>query len=151
VIDDAAKIYSEIPGRDVTIKYAPSDGHRVMASPLIKDVLGNLMDNAIKHSKDPVLIAIDVGQVMYKGIPYYRVAVEDNGIGIPDEKKDLIFQRFKRGQTTTKGTGLGLYIVRTLVEGFGGRVEVEDRVGGDHTKGARFIVYLPAAEVKNDE
>jgi PAS domain S-box-containing protein len=151
VIDDAVKIYSDIPGRDVTIKYAPSDGHRVMASPLIKDVLGNLMDNAIKHSKDPVLIAIDVGQVMYKGIPYYRVAVEDNGIGIPDEKKDLIFQRFKRGQTTTKGTGLGLYIVRTLVEGFGGRVEVEDRVGGDHTKGARFIVYLPAAEVKNDE
>jgi signal transduction histidine kinase len=150
VIDDAVKIYSDVPGRDITIKHASSGGHMVMASPLIKDVLGNLVDNAIKHSKDPVLIAIDVGRVMHKGRAYYRVAVEDNGSGIPDEKKDLIFQRFKRGQTTAKGTGLGLYIVRTLVEGFGGYVEVEDRVEGDHGKGARFIVYLPVAEVRSD-
>ena len=138
------------PGKRRQHKIRPSSGHMVMASPLIKDVLGNLVDNAVKHSKDPVEISIGVIKASYKGAGYYRVSVEDNGIGIPDEKKDLIFQRFKRGQTAAKGTGLGLYIVRTLVEGFGGRVEVEDRVRGDHTKGARFIVYLPVTEVKND-
>jgi PAS domain S-box-containing protein len=151
VIDEVVKIYSDIPGRDITIKYAPFGGRMVIASPLIKDVLGNLVDNAVKHSKDPVEIGISVGKVSYKGTGYYRVTVEDNGIGIPDEKKDLIFQRFKRGQSAAKGTGLGLYIVRTLVEGFGGQVKVEDRVPGDHAKGARFIVYLPVAEVKTDE
>jgi signal transduction histidine kinase len=149
VIESAVKIYSDIPGRNVTIKYAPVSGHMVMASPLVKDVLANLVDNAIKHSKDPVEIGIGVRRVMYKGIPYYRVAVEDNGIGVPDEKKDLIFQRFKRGQTMAKGTGLGLYIVRTLVEGFGGCVRLEDRVSGDYKKGARFVVYLPAAEAND--
>jgi signal transduction histidine kinase len=42
--------------------------------------------------------------------------------------------------------GLGLYIVKTLVESYGGRVWVEDRVAGDHTKGARFVVMLPTVE-----
>jgi signal transduction histidine kinase len=148
VIGDVVKTYAHIPGRDITIKYAPTDGHLVMASPLIKDVLGNLVDNAVKHSKDPVAINIDLSRVRFKGVAYNRVSVEDNGIGIPDEKKDVIFQRFKRGQTVAKGTGLGLYIVKTLVEGFGGHVKVEDRVTGDHTKGARFVVYLPAAEAE---
>jgi signal transduction histidine kinase len=148
VIGDVVKMYAHIPGRDITIKYAPADGHLVMASPLIKDVLGNLVDNAVKHSKDPVAINIDLSRVRFKGVAYNRVSIEDNGIGIPDEKKDVIFQRFKRGQTVAKGTGLGLYIVKTLVEGFGGYVTVEDRVSGDHTKGARFVVFLPVVEAE---
>jgi signal transduction histidine kinase len=41
--------------------------------------------------------------------------------------------------------GLGLYLVKTIVEDFGGKVRVEDRVPGDHTKGAKFVVMLPAA------
>lgn len=146
VIREIVNMYSEVPGRNVTIQYSASPGQTVMASPLIKDVMSNLVDNAVKHAQDPVLIGIGVSQVEHRGIAYYRVSVEDNGSGIPDEKKDLIFQRFKRGQTTAKGTGLGLYIVKTLVESFGGRVEVEDRIAGDHTRGARFSVYLPVAE-----
>jgi signal transduction histidine kinase len=46
-----------------------------------------------------------------------------------------------------KGSGPGLYLVKSLVEGYGGRVWVEDRVHGDHTKGARFVVMLPAADL----
>ena len=42
--------------------------------------------------------------------------------------------------------GLGLYLVKSLVESYGGRVWVEDRIAGDHTKGARFVVMLPAVE-----
>ncbi len=61
------------------------------------------------------------------GNSYYRVAIEDNGNGIPDERKEEVFHRFKRGQTRARGTGLGLYLVRSLVEGFGGHVEVQSR------------------------
>ena len=85
--------------------------------------------------------------VSHQGQPngnlFYRVAIEDNGSGIPDDKKEEVFQRFKRGQTKAKGTGLGLYLVKSLVEGFGGYVEVQNRVLVDYTKGTRFLVYLP--------
>jgi signal transduction histidine kinase len=75
--------------------------------------------------------------------------VEDDGPGIPDEKKTTIFHRLKRGQTKAKGMGLGLYIARTLVESFSGKVWVEDRVKDDHSKGSRFVVLLPALEGSN--
>jgi signal transduction histidine kinase len=77
---------------------------------------------------------------------YYRCSVEDNGPGIMDELKSQLFNRFKRGATKAHGKGLGLYLVRTLVEGYHGRVWVEDRVHGDYRKGARFVIMLPAAE-----
>ena len=67
-----------------------------------------------------------------------RVAVEDDGPGIPDDFKGKIFNRMLKGSEKAKGMGLGLYLVKSLVESYGGRVWVEDRVPGDHTKGARF-------------
>jgi signal transduction histidine kinase len=70
--------------------------------------------------------------------------VEDNDPGIPDILKDVIFDRFRRGDTKAHGTGLGLYPVKTLVDSYGGKVWVEDRIKGDYTKGARFMVMLPA-------
>ncbi len=57
-----------------------------------------------------------------------------------------MFHRFQRGETQAHGKGLGLYLVRTLVEDYHGKVWVEDRIKGDHTKGARFVVILPAVE-----
>jgi signal transduction histidine kinase len=78
------------------------------------------------------------------------VAFEDNGNGIPDDMKEEVFHRFRRGQTNARGTGLGLYLVKSLVDGFGGYVEIENRVLGDHTKGTRFLVYLPAIEEEKD-
>jgi signal transduction histidine kinase len=72
--------------------------------------------------------------------------IEDNGPGIPDELKNVIFNRNARGNTKAMGTGLGLYLVKTLVDDYGGSVKVEDRVAGDRSKGSRFIVVLPASE-----
>ena len=50
-----------------------------------------------------------------------------------------------KGSDKAKGMGLGLYLVKSLVDSYGGSVWVEDRVPGDHTQGARFVVMLPAA------
>jgi signal transduction histidine kinase len=84
--------------------------------------------------------------VWNKGIQYCRVMVEDNGPGISDDFKGRIFRRMLKGATNAKGMGLGLYLVKSLVESYGGRVWVEDRVLGDYTKGAKFVVLLPVAE-----
>ena len=80
------------------------------------------------------------------GKDHCMVTVEDNGPGIQDDLKDKIFNRFQRGETKASGKGLGLYLVKTLVNDFHGNVWVEDRVAGDYTKGSRFVVMIPALE-----
>ncbi|MCD1295354.1 hypothetical protein CUJ83_10115 [Methanocella sp. CWC-04] len=134
--------------RDVTINIPPVPHYRVEANELLSDVFNNLISNAIKHSDGAKSLIIDVRvePVIEDGRSYYKCTVEDNGPGIPDAVKDKIFYRFQRGDTKAHGKGLGLFLVRTLVEGYQGKVWAEDRVPGDHTKGVRFIVMLPAVE-----
>ena len=146
LVKDALDQYSIIPDRDITIKFSQDGKRMVRANALLKDVFGNLADNSVKHSSGSLTLAVSINKVGHNGKSYYRVAFEDNGHGIPDDKKEEIFQRFKRGQTTARGTGLGLYLVKTLVEGFGGYVEVQNRILEDYTKGTRFLIYLPAFE-----
>jgi signal transduction histidine kinase len=92
------------------------------------------------------MIDIKIVRIKEKVRDYYIFSVEDNGPGIPDWVKDKIFQRFQRGNMKAHGKGLGLYLVKKLVEGYNGAVWVEDRVPGVYNKGAKFIVTLPAVE-----
>ncbi len=117
----------------------------VKANQLLHDVFSNLLSNAIKHMSDSDgRISISLEAVVRDGRRSYRVSVEDNGPGVPDDMKEKIFNRLQRGETKARGMGLGLYLVKSLVESYHGRVWVEDRVPGDHTKGSRFVVMLPA-------
>ena len=139
--------YSKIPDKDVTITFTPRNKSTVMANGLIKDVFSNLAWNSIKHSNGTsVQINLELERQQKDGKSYYKVMVEDNGPGIPDTQKEKVFARFQRGNTNASGKGLGLYLVKTLVENFKGSVWVEDRVQGDHTKGVKFVVMLPASE-----
>ena len=119
----------------------------VRANELLYDVFRNLVGNAIKHSYRPGIdIDIRLETVSEDGKKYYKVMVEENGPGIPDDMKDKVFNRLQRGDTTARGLGLGLYLVKSFVDSFHGKVRVEDRVTGDYTKGSRFVVLLPAIE-----
>lgn len=133
--------------RHVTIDLKTIPRCQVMANSLVSDIFVNLVSNAIKHSDPEKMLNIDikVDRFRERSGEYLRVAVEDNGPGISNWVKDKIFMRFQRGDTKTHGKGLGLHIARTLVESYGGKIWVEDRVQGDYTKGARFVVILPAA------
>jgi signal transduction histidine kinase len=133
-------------GKKIVINYTPQTGLMVEGNPLLKEAFCNLIGNAIKYSGDEVTIDIDVHRIDRAAGPVYEVTVEDDGHGIPDDIKPKLFQRFQRGTTKAHGKGLGLYIVRSLVEKLGGSVRVEDRVPGDYTKGAKFILALPAYE-----
>jgi PAS domain S-box-containing protein len=119
--------------------------HRVLANELLNDVFTNLVGNAIKHSNGSgVNISVRIDKVREGDKKYYIVSVEDSGPGIPDEMKKKVFNRLQRGETMARGMGLGLYLVKSLVDSYHGRVWVEDRVQGDHRKGSRFVVMLPA-------
>jgi PAS domain S-box-containing protein len=140
--------YLNVPGKDVAIDYAPYRDCYVMANGLLRDVFSNLIGNAIKHSGSSKSVRIGLGLdlVRMDGRDYCKVVVEDNGPGIPDMQKEKVFARFRKEDARASGKGLGLYLVKSLVEDFHGTVHVEDRVPGDYTKGARFVVTLPAVE-----
>jgi signal transduction histidine kinase len=141
--------FGVVPGKSVTLNFKSEEHCFVRANELLHDVFANLVSNAIKHTGDKTDINIDLDIVNDNTGKYCRVSVEDNGPGIPDNFKDVIFNRLLKGTNKAKGMGLGLYLVKSLVDSYGGRVWVEDRVSGDHTKGARFVVMLPAIETES--
>lgn len=119
--------------------------HIVKANELLRDVFTNLLGNAIKHSKGSNIdILVKTEDAQKDGKKHYKISIEDNGPGIPDDMKDKIFNRLQRGETKARGMGLGLFLVRSLVESYKGKVWVEDRIQGNYTKGSRFVVMLPA-------
>jgi two-component system sensor histidine kinase SenX3 len=106
----------------------------------LRTVLSNLMDNAVKYSRDQIQIAVEVAAPSPDTV---WVRVKDRGVGIPRAQLKRIFNRFYRFQTRgykVKGTGLGLYIVRSIVKQHGGRVFAASEGEG---KGATFTVELP--------
>ncbi len=141
VVDD----YATVPGREIKIRYTPEEGCYVRANDLLKDVFDHLVDNAIRHSTGPLEVDIAVETIAQDGRRCYRVSVADNGPGIPDELKRKVFRLVDEATGSPGRRGLGLYMVRTLVESYKGKVWVEDRVPGDYRKGSRFVVLLPAS------
>ena len=146
ILAEVQKNYLRTSGKENSIHYSPASGYLVMANELLYDVFSNLVNNAIKHTQVAPVIDISLRKVYGDGRIFYQVAVEDNGPGIPDELKVKVFNRHLRGNTKAKGSGVGLYLVKTLVDSYSGRVWVEDRVSGDRSQGSRFVVMLPAIE-----
>jgi PAS domain S-box-containing protein len=148
VLDEAKARYSLVPGRTITINthYSHVRRYPVMANVLLADVFSNLLGNSVKHSEGPLTVDIRLSSRAEPDGQYYMVTVEDNGPGIPDDIKASLFTRFRRGKTKAKGTGLGLFLVKMLVESFSGKIWVEDRVPGDFGKGSKFVVMLRAAD-----
>ncbi|OPY28596.1 MAG: sensory histidine kinase AtoS [Methanocella sp. PtaU1.Bin125] len=144
MVDDIIKQFRRVPGRDVRITFTPQVQCLVRANSLLKDVFLNLVGNAVKHSKGALAVDIRVDQVTENGTEYCRIAVEDDGPGIPGELKKTLFDRLNLATTRARGKGFGLCLIKMLVDDYHGRFWVEDRVEGDHTRGARFVVMLPA-------
>ncbi|MFB6091560.1 MAG: PAS domain S-box protein [Haloquadratum sp.] len=122
----------------------------VHADELLGSVFRNLLKNAVQHNDKPVpkvrVSAADRGDSV-------RVRVADNGPGIPDARKEDIFGKGDADFGSAE-SGIGLYLVRTLVESYGGDVWVEDgdersppaEVDGEPLTGAVFVVELPTAD-----
>lgn len=146
VLLDVKRELGSVPNKPIMLDLNGPDQCHVRANELLHDVFSNLVTNAIKHTGVSTDITITLDVMSEEGRLYYRVSIADNGPGVPDNLKGIIFNRALKGTNKAKGMGLGLYLVKTLVDSYGGRVWAEDRVPGDHTQGARFVVLLPAVE-----
>jgi signal transduction histidine kinase len=102
----------------------------------LTSIIFNLLSNAIKYRSlnRPLQIKLSTRK---KG-KYIIFDVADNGLGFLPEQKDKLFQMFKRLHTHVDGTGVGLYIVKKIVENSGGRIEVESELD----KGSKFKIFL---------
>jgi signal transduction histidine kinase len=109
---------------------------------LLSQVFGNLLSNAVKYSPDAGLISVSATE----DGPQIAVVIEDQGIGIPETDLERVFERYYRGSNTSGivGSGVGLYLVRTIIELHKGSVALASR---EH-EGSRFTVLLPALAVE---
>lgn len=105
----------------------------------VDQVLGNLLENAVRHGEGTVTIAVEPSfSAQERRCTGTAVTVSDEGPGIPEESMGRVFTRFWRG-SKRGGTGLGLYIVKGIVEAHGGTIAVGRAPGG----GAQFRFILP--------
>ena len=125
--------------KDVDLKAAArGEPGQLWADPKrLTQVLDNLISNAIKFTPEGGTVAVTTAPAD-DGV---RIAVSDNGVGIPEDEIDRLFERFFRASTgvNAPGTGLGLSISKSMVEMHGGTISVESKV--DH--GSTFVVDLP--------
>jgi len=133
LVGGLGEIRSAHPDAEITV-----DGEipavSVVADEVLDSVFRNLIQNAIQHN-DAELPAVTVAVTEEDRTVTVRVA--DNGPGIPDDRKDDIFGRGEKGLESS-GTGIGLYLVETLVESYGGEVWIED----NEPTGSVFVVRL---------
>ena len=113
-------------------------------------VIANLIDNARAYGGGKPEVSITVLNPDNEPMSHILIAVEDHGPGVPEDERDLVFERFARGggagrRTGSEGAGLGLSLVDEHVRMHGGRVWVEDRLDGE--PGARFVIELMASEL----
>lgn len=122
----------------MTVKqnYDPELKYEVNGTQFLKHAFINILDNAIKYSPPGTTVEIAIADLGEE----WEVYMKDQGEGVPDESKQLIFERFVRvSRGKIKGSGIGLAIVKTTVTQNKGRVWVEDNPEG----GAIFCIALP--------
>ena len=139
VMRDAwARIEFSRKGRDATIIEAGDASPRCEGDPhRLGQVFRNVLDNALDACDDPVRVDVDWGEADLAGKPAVRVAIRDNGPGLSVEQRKNLFEPFYT--TKTQGTGLGMPIVRRIVEAHGGLVGI----GRADGPGAEIVILLP--------
>jgi two-component system, OmpR family, sensor histidine kinase VicK len=142
--DDLKASYSILLDKQIDLTWSYPENPPKMKSDgrKLKQILQNLINNAIKFTERGT-VAVSAKHNLQKGELEFRVS--DTGVGIPDQMRTIIFEKFRQadssGTRVYGGVGLGLYIVNKFVELLGGRIEVESELG----TGSTFIITIPTA------
>jgi len=121
-----------------------NDKYIVQANNFLKIMFDNILFNAVQHNKNHLVeIKIRITRENRRDINYLKIEFLDNGKGIKDNHKEEIFKRGYNEIGSIHGTGLGLSVVKKIIETYNGEIWVEDRIKGDYTKGSTFIILIP--------
>lgn len=142
--------------KQVEIKYIKQSSPEIIIdAKRLREVIQNLLSNSVKYNKQKgkveVVLKVDNGKV--------KISIQDTGMGIPKEDQNNIYAKFFRAQNAvkseTEGSGLGLFLVKSYIEGWGGKIDFESKEG----EGSKFVITLPDhsknhtldANLKNDQ
>jgi len=134
VTEEAARVDAMSDRVDVEVDLPESVD--VLANDLLSDVVGNLLTNAVEHTDESTRVDVTVEEAG----PSARLAVSDDGPGVPEARRDDVFERGEQ-RAGSAGSGFGLYFVSSMVDSYGGDVYVEESDRG----GASFVLELPRA------
>ncbi len=132
---DVCTAIGAIIATDQAVQVIASQEAWVRADPWrFEQMLNNLVSNAHKYGKAPVVVTVEADE------HEVRIAVEDSGSGVPEDFRHRLFEEYARAPgTAARGTGLGLYVVKSLAEAQGGAVSYEPSLLG----GSAFTMTLP--------
>ncbi|NMC07437.1 MAG: PAS domain S-box protein [Candidatus Lokiarchaeota archaeon] len=131
------------PSKKIIVTTTGLTGEKVLANDFLVDIFDNILENAVRYTdRDHITIEIMVSRVVLDAGARVQIAFFDNGIGIPDDIKLTLFTKDRKSGPNKRGMGMGLSLVKKIVDKLGGSVYVEDRVPGDYTVGSKFVVLL---------
>ena len=117
---------------------------QVEANDFLIDVFDNLLINAIVHNENDLKkVNITINEEILYDEKIAQIAIKDNGIGISDKRKEKVFLRGDNTSNNTKGMGIGLSLVKKIINSLGGIIWIEDAVPGKYQEGSVFIIQLP--------
>jgi len=134
--------------KDISISIDASDEDLyVLAGPFLADAIENILINGIQHnnSEHPT-VTVKIYKIEDNSDELIRFDFIDNGVGIPKEMREKIFSRNHKINYNSKGMGIGLYLVKKIIEAYNGKIWIEPRVKRDPSKGSIFSLVLPAKE-----
>ena len=130
-------------GKHFTVDYPDTRFTAMVDKEAVTKVISNLLTNANKYTKDDVRLSC----VVEPDGEHFRITVSDNGVGIREEDRKRIFDPFFQAQDNKPGTGIGLNIVKNIVDLHHGKINVESEVG----KGSTFTIILPVTQREESE
>ena len=118
----------------------------VNADNYLKQVFDNLLINSIKYNdNEQIDIQIRISDFQDKSNNFVKLEFTDNGIGIKDDHKEEIFKKGYRESKGTKGMGIGLALVKKILNLYNSKIWVENRVKEDYTQGSNFVILIPSS------
>jgi len=133
VMEQKIKIHSNYPKKDVYI----------LGGDLLLDAFENILLNACIHNNsEEIKLWIKLSFFQKYNEKFVKIEFKDNGIGISERRKEIIFDRNYDSRKGGGGMGIGLSLVEEIITKYGGKIWVENRVEGDYTQGSNFIVLL---------
>ncbi len=148
VLEEAIKfIQNSRSSKDINIRIITSEKKIITrANEFLIDVFDNILINAVNYNENPKKeVLIKISRQTKVNIGYIKFEFIDNGIGISDKRKEVIFQEGFSKEKGSKGMGFGLTLVKKIIESYKGEIWIEDRVNGDYSHGSNFVFLIPEA------
>ncbi|MFX0019539.1 MAG: PAS domain S-box protein [Promethearchaeota archaeon] len=138
-------IIKSFQGKKIIIQIEPpNETFYIKANNLLIDLFENILLNAIRHNDNSIIeISIKISREHKDGKEYLKMEFIDNGRGIPDQFKEIAFKRgHKNKNNSIRSLGIGLSLVKKIIESYNGKIWVENKVKDDYTKGSNFIILF---------